>query len=71
MLFPTISTSLEPSMMPSRGKYLEVMKRLLKKWQYKIETCTRREQLLLFLTDTRLLKFMVIMHKNEVCNKYI
>jgi hypothetical protein len=49
--------------MPSGGKYLEVMMRLLKKWQYKIETCTRREQLLLFLTDTRLLKFMEIMHK--------
>lgn len=71
MLLPTISTSLEPSKMSSMGKSLEVMKRLLKKWQYKIQTGTRRKQMLLFLTDTRLLKFMEIMHKNEVCNKYI
>ena len=56
--------------MPSIGKSLEVMKRLLKKWQYKIQTGTRREQMLLFLTDTRLLNFMEITHKNEVC-KYI
>jgi len=71
MLLPTISTSLEPSKMPSMSKHLELMKKLLKKWQYKIQTGTRREQMLLFLTDKRLLKFMEIMHKNEVCNKYI
>jgi len=71
MLLPVISTSLEPSKMPSMGKHLEVMKRLLKKWRYKIQTGTRREQTLLFLTDTRLLRFMEIIHKNEVCNKYI
>jgi hypothetical protein len=57
--------------MPSMGKYLEVMEKLLKRWQYKIQTCKRRKQLLLFLTDTMLLKFIEIMHKNEVYNKYI
>jgi hypothetical protein len=70
MLLPTISTSLEPSKMPSMGKYLEVMNRLLKKkQQYKIQNVTRREQMLLLLINTRLLKFMEIMHKNEVCIK--
>jgi hypothetical protein len=33
MLLPTISTSFNPSKMPSMGKYLEVMKKLLKKRQ--------------------------------------
>jgi hypothetical protein len=62
------ATSLEPSKMPSVGKGLGVMTRLLKKWrsgfEYKIQTYwkgTGRGEMLLFLTGSLLLKLMEIM----------
>jgi hypothetical protein len=51
------------------GSHTQVTEQVAAK--YKIQTSTRREQMLLFLTGTRLLKFMEIMQRNEVCNKNI
>lgn len=72
-LVPQISTSLELSKMSSVGKKgLRVMTGLSQKYksggcEYKSQTGKRRRQTLLCLADTRLLKLMEIVQKDEVC----
>ena len=57
--------------MPSMGKHWESRRGYTEEAaaSTKFKLGTRREQMLLFLTGTRLLNFMEIMQKNEVCNK--
>lgn len=65
ILLPKISTSLEPSNDAIFGNSFESDDKIIDKQSsgcmYKIQTGTRREEMLLFLTGARLLKLMETM----------